>query len=111
MLKLDIRLDEDKISEKGLYNSDELYDVLKQAFSKHDIRYIKTEDGTYSFYGNGKANDYAFFGRMITSLQHQPWFMEYVDKWIWYNSDDGKTEDDYAVEDVLKHYTDRDSAA
>ena len=37
--------------------------------------------------------------------------MEYVVRWIWYNSDDGGHEDDFAVADVLKHYTDRVSAA
>lgn len=31
--------------------------------------------------------------------------MNYVTKWIRYNSDDGETEDDFAVEDVLYHYT------
>ena len=48
---------------------------------------------------------------MITTLKNQQWFMEYVVRWIWYNSDDGENENDFAIEDVLKHYTNRASAA
>ena len=31
--------------------------------------------------------------------------MDYVTKWVWYNSDDGENENDYTIEDVLYHYT------
>lgn len=34
---------------------------------------------------------------------------EYVERWIWYNSDDGEDENDFVVEDVLLHYTNRTS--
>ena len=51
------------------------------------------------------------FGKMITTLKQRKWFMEYVIKWIWYNSDDGEDENDFATEDVLKHYTNRSSEA
>ena len=37
--------------------------------------------------------------------------MDYVIKWIWYNSDDGENEKDFAIEDVLYHYTKRMSVA
>ena len=48
---------------------------------------------------------------MITSLCDEKWFMDYVIKWIWYNSDDGKNEDDFSVEDVLYFYTKKESIA
>ena len=48
---------------------------------------------------------------LITALKREMWFMNYVEKWIWYNSDDGESEDDFAVEDVLLFYTNRASAA
>ena len=28
--------------------------------------------------------------------------MDYVTRWIWYNSDDGENEDDYSVEFISK---------
>ena len=37
--------------------------------------------------------------------------MDYVTKWLWYNSDDGENEEDFSVEDVLFHYTRKESAA
>lgn len=111
MLKLEIRLDEEKIREQGKYTPDSLYQTLIQAFTKQQLDYTTASDGTVSFVGRGRARDYGCFGKMITTLKQQVWFMEYVVKWIWYNSDDGENENDFAVEDVLKHYTNRSSAA
>ena len=68
-------------------------------------------DGTLCFTGNGNPKDYGAFGCIITSLREKVWFMEYVTKWVWYNSDDGENEEDFAVEDVLYHYTKRLSVA
>lgn len=62
------------------------------------------------FVGNGNPKDYGAFGCIITSLKEKSWFMDYVTKWIWYNSDDGETEDDFAAKDVLYHYTKKLSA-
>lgn len=111
MLKLEIKLDEDKIREQGKYTPDSLYQTLIQAFAKQQIDHTTALDGTLSFVGRGHARDYGCFGKLITTLKQQMWFMEYVTKWIWYNSDDGEDENDFAIEDVLKHYTNRSSAA
>lgn len=111
MLKLEIRLDEEKIQEQGKYTLDFLQKTLIQAFEKYQIDHTITADGTLSFVGSGRARDYGCFGKMITTLKQRKWFMEYVIKWIWYNSDDGEDENDFATEDVLKHYTNRSSEA
>ena len=92
MLKLEIRLNENKIRTEGKYTT-------------------KESDGTLVFVGRGRAKDYGCFGMLITALKREMWFMNYVEKWIWYNSDDGESEDDFAVEDVLLFYTNRASAA
>ena len=105
MLKLEIKLDEEKIREEGRYTPDDLYHILIQAFAKQKIRSVLEPDGSISFVGGGHPRDYGCFGKLITSLKTQSWFMEYVIKWIWYNSDDGEDENDFAIEDVLKHYT------
>ena len=54
---------------------------------------------------NGWRKNYGAFGNIITSLREKTWFMDYVTKWVWYNSDDGENENDYTIEDVLYHYT------
>ena len=111
MLKLEIRLDQDKIRSEGKYAPDSLYQTLIHAFDKEQLDHAVEQDGTMVFTGRGRKKDYGCFGKLITALKKQAWFMEYVERWVWYNSDDGEDEDDFAVEDVLLHYTNRASAA
>lgn len=111
MLKLEIKLDEGKIREAGRYAPDSLRQTLIQAFVKQQLDSVVESDGTMIFVGRGQAKDYGCFGKMITTLKNQQWFMEYVVRWLWYNSDDGENEEDFAIEDVLKHYTNRISTA
>lgn len=77
----------------------------------YQLRKEYEPDGTIVFYGSGNSRDYGAFGCIITSLKEKSWFMDYVIKWIWYNSDDGENEKDFAIEDVLYHYTKRVSVA
>ena len=111
MLKLEIRLDQDKICSEGKYAPDSLYQILIHAFEKEQLDHAVEQDGTMVFTGRGRKKDYGCFGKLITALKKQARFMEYVERWVWYNSDDGEDEDDFAVEDVLLHYTNRANAA
>ena len=109
MLKLEIKMDENKIEAEKKYNAASIYQALEKAFASYHLRKESRPDGTIFFYGSGSPKDYGAFGCIITSLKEKAWFMDYVTKWIWYNSDDGAHEDDFAVEDVLYHYTKRAS--
>ena len=111
MLKLEIKLDEEKICSDGKYALGSLRQTLVNLFAKYQIDYVTEPDGTLFFIGRGLAKDYGCFGKLITTLKNQPWFMEYVIRWIWYNSDDGEDENDFSIEDVLRHYTSRVSVA
>lgn len=111
MLKLEIRLNENKIRKEGKYTTECLNQTLISAFEEEQLDCRKESDGTLVFVGRGLAKDYGCFGMLITALKREMWFMNYVEKWIWYNSDDGESEDDFAVEDVLLFYTNRASAA
>lgn len=111
MLKLEIKLDEQKVRAEGKYSPAAIYDALDRTFSKYRFRREALADGTLCYYGNGLARDYGTFGRLITSLEDKDWFVPYLVKWLWYNSDDGENEEDFTVEDVLYHYTHRESAA
>lgn len=44
-------------------------------------------------------------------FKRKSWFVDYVTKWGWYNSDDGENENDFLVEDVLYRYTKRVNVA
>lgn len=111
MLKLEIKLDDEKVRAEQKYSPAAIYSVLDKAFLKHHFRKEELADGTLCYYGNGLARDYGTFGRLITSLKDKNWFVPYLVKWLWYNSDDGENEENFAVEDVLYHYTHRESAA
>lgn len=111
MLKLEIKLDDARIQAERKYDIDSIYSALKEAFARYEFKSEQETDGTLWFTGNHDPKDYGAFGSIITSLSEKPWFMNYVIKWVWYNSDDGVNEDDYAVEDVLYHYTKKLSVA
>lgn len=111
MLKLEIKMDENKIVADQRYQVESIYQALEQAFSRYRLNQTQEPDGTLCFTGNGNPKDYGAFGCIITSLKEKVWFMEYVTKWIWYNSDDGENEEDFVVEDVLYHYTKKLSVA
>ena len=111
MLKLEIKFDEIKMQSDHSYTSESVYKTLDNIFLKYDFHKEILEDGTVSYSGNGMSCDYAIFGRLITKLKDEDWFMRYLVKWLWYNSDDGENESDFAVEDILYHYAKRESAA
>lgn len=111
MLKLEIKIDENKINREQKYSTDSIYQTLEQTFARYHLRKEHEPDGTIVFYGNGHPKDYGAFGCIITSLKEKAWFMDYVTKWLWYNSDDGENADDFTVEDVLYHYTKKASVA
>lgn len=104
MLKLEIKLDDQKIVLDNKYDIVSIYHSLKLAFDKCQLRCEQKPDGTMTVFGCGNPKDYGAFGGIITSLKEKPWFMDYVTKWLWYNSDDGYDEDDFSVEDVLYYY-------
>ena len=111
MLKVEIKLNDQKIAEDAKYNTQSIYQTLDKTFAKYTFHKEELADGTICYYGNGNRRDYGTFGRIITALKDKDWFMPYLTKWLWYNSDDGENENDYAVEDVLYHYARRESIA
>ena len=111
MLKVEIKLNEKKIEYDARYSISSIYQAIDKAFAKYDFRKEKLSDGTVCYYGNGNARDYGTFGRITTSLKDKEWFTPYLTKWLWYNSDDGESENDFCIEDVLYHYTRRESMA
>lgn len=104
MLKTEIKLNENRIIADGKYEPERIFRSVDNAFFRFGFRKEVLDDGSVCYLGNGNPRDYGAFGATITSLKNQEWFMPYVDKWLWCNSDRGKTEDDFYVEDVLEFY-------
>lgn len=110
MLKTEIKLNETRIIEDGKYKLESILKSLDHAFAKFNLPKTVLEDGTIRYTGTGNPRDYGAFGHLIMTLQEQEWFIPYVDSWIWFNSDDGRDENDFSMEDVLFAFTDRRSA-
>lgn len=100
MLKCEVHLDDEKILADGVYTPEEVHNAVDNAFEMFDL--VKGENGFYLEKGN--ENDFAHFGSVILSLSRTDWFMDYVDKWIWYNSDDSADPENFRTEDVLDFY-------
>ncbi len=109
MLKLEVKVDEKLIPVGSSYTESGIYGTIDKVFRKHDFTGEILNDGTHCYYGNGNPKDYGTFGSIITSLKDKDWFINSISKWLWYNSDDGEHDDDYSVEDILYHYTRRES--
>lgn len=97
MLKLEIVLNRDKIRADGKYEWAAMQASLDMLFKQKGLR----RAGLGIYVGSGKPDDYAKFWSIIWALAKKDWFMQNVEKWLWYNSDDGKDENDFAVEDIL----------
>ncbi len=111
MLKLEMKMDAEQIAQAQKYPLQAVQASVDKAFQTYGFRREAQPDGTICYYGTGAAKDYGIFGRLITTLKDKNWFMPYVTKWLWYNSDDGEDENNFAVEDVSLHYAGRESAA
>lgn len=110
MIKLEMKLNNEMIVGDAKHTPNDVYAALDKVFSKYSFKKSTEKDGTLSYSGNGSSTDFGSFTNIVLFLKKKDWFMPYVEKWLWYNSDDGANEDDFAVEDILYHYAHRKSA-
>jgi virulence-associated protein VapD len=99
MLKVEIKMNEDKIVKEKVYDLDNVYETLDTAFAQFNLP--KISKGIYTN-GNSKY-DYAHLWSVIWDLTEEKWFMDNVSDFIWYNSDIGENEADFSVEDILEY--------
>lgn len=92
MIKMLIEMDNNKISntEYDVAEVDKMInDIVRQAG-------IIKKDKDGFLIGNGQNNDFANFGKIILNLKSKMWFLNCVNKWIWYVGDE--------VDDLATHY-------
>ena len=85
MMKMLIKLDEDKIRREKKYDINKINAYLTSAFDKRGM--TKDED---DWYINGNFSN---CGSLIINLSEKDWFMDNVDEWLWYDSSDVSTDD------------------
>lgn len=104
MMKMEIKMNEEKINREKKYRLQGMYKRLDDGFA--DLGMLKVEDGsdTLMYYGINEAKDFANFGRMVLALKREEWFMDNVVVWRLYESDDTVDPDDFAVNDLVEYY-------
>lgn len=104
MLKMIIRMDDNKINDEKIYRLDGIYRTIDNAFAKMGLSRMEDMSGSLIYRDNGHSKDYGRFGKMVNVLKRQPWFMENVVEWLLCDSDDSDSPDDFNEEDLLSHY-------
>lgn len=99
MLKVEIVLNEDKILEEEK-NLEVMWLKIDNEYTKYGLK--KINKGVYI--DAGRDSDWMHFGKANIALAEKRWFTDYVVSWLWFNSDDGKTEDDFVVEDIITEH-------
>ena len=85
MMKMLIELDENKILCEGKYSLDKMNSFISNAFKNRNM--VKD---TENWYANG---NFTSCGSLALILSKKDWFMTNVRRWLWYDEEDGSTED------------------
>lgn len=104
MLKMVIRMDDDKINIEKKYRLEGIYKTIDNTFIQMGFPRREDVSGCLVYQDNGHSKDYGRFGKIVNTLKKQAWFMENVTVWLLCNSDDSDSWDDFSEEDLLSHY-------
>lgn len=104
MLKMLICMNQDKINAEGKYNLDNIHETINTLFLNLGLSSMRNTSGQWVYRDNGDMRDYGRFGRVVNTLKRQAWFMDNVETWRFYDSDDSDNPEDFNEEDLLSHY-------
>lgn len=104
MLKMVIRMDDNKINTEKRYRLDGIYKAIESTFSQMGLPRMEGAADSLVYCDNGHIKGYGRFGKIVNTLKKQPWFMENVAVWLLCDSDDSDSPDDFNEEDLLNHY-------
>ena len=100
MIKMQIILDEDKILREKKYSLEKIQTTLDDYFI-NQLHLLKGDDGFYI--GSGAKGDFGNFGLAMWTLGKKAWFLENVETWLYFNSEDSDDPDDFVIEDFKEH--------
>ena len=96
-------MDTDKIKKEGKYSVEQIYSAIDRIFIEKGMNKLPIEDG-FEYCGNERPTDFAYFGRIMTGLKKQSWFINNASTWLLCNNDDVDDPQDFSEEDLLVHY-------
>lgn len=103
LIKMVIKMDENRIKEQGQYSVDHVYSVIDRIFEKKGMQRIATDKGI-EYLGHENPTDFSCFGQITLGLKDQSWFMDNATTWLLCSNDDVDNPADFSEEDLLKHY-------
>jgi len=101
MLKMQVILDREKIRRESIYDANKIDRAIDSVLLTR-YGFTKGVDGFY--FESGKKDDYTDFWSAILLLKDENWFLDNLEKWLWFNSDDSDDPEDFAIEDLRAHY-------
>ncbi len=104
MLKMMIRMNDDKITTEKKYHLDGIYSTINNTFLTMRLSRFEDGSGALIYRDCGRTEDFSLFGKIINTLKKQTWFMDNVAVWRLYGSDDSDSPEDFNEEDLLTHY-------
>ncbi len=110
MIKMEIRMDDEKILKERKYRLEAVYEAVDKAFGYWNFKGEKTSSGSVIYKDNGSSRDFGRFGSIVNALKKKDWFMGNVATWILYESDDSDSPEDFAAEDLIVHYAGKRAA-
>ena len=81
MLKMVIRMNDDKITAENKYRLDGIYNTINHTFQTVGLPRMEDGSGALVFRDCGRARDFSLFGRIVNTLKRQTWFMDNVSVW------------------------------
>ena len=88
MLKMVIRMNDDKITAENKYRLDGIYNTINHTFQTVGLPRMEDGSGALVFRDCGRARDFSLFGRIVNTLKRQTWFMDNVSVWRLYDRRD-----------------------
>ena len=104
MLKMIIRMDDNKITAEKKYRLEGIYHAINNTFQTIGLPRMEDSSGALVYRDCGRPRDFSLFGKIVNTLKRQSWFMENVSVWRLCDSDDSDNPDDFNEEDLLNHY-------
>ena len=103
MIKMIIKMDNDKINASPEYSTDRVYSALDRIFFQRGMERFDTDQGI-EYRGHENPTDFAYFGKILVGLKDQPWFINNASRWLLCNSDDVNDPEDFSEEDLLARF-------
>ena len=79
MIKVEIKLNRNKINKEKRYTIDHCSNYVKELFKYYDFEGIETKDNSLVFYGNNDEGDFRKFANIISFLKDSDIF-QYIEK-------------------------------